>query len=152
MKVFCLLLLIGCTCVIAEIHADPHDKSPTDCATTPLLQENKLAEKTELPPPQDEPTTEDDNHIAYNIVGMVALLAPEENEDADAYFVRLVITGLLSLVAIVLVNLVSPMVLMVLAAIGLVFMVVGFVESDHKFRDLKRMFALYWLTDRMSRH
>ena len=143
MKVFCLLLLIGATCVIAEIHADPLDKSPTD-TTPPLLQENKR--ETDLPTPQTEPTTEDGNQIAYNLVGMVALLAPEEDEDGDAYLVRLAITGLLSILAIVLMNILSPTVLMVLALFGLVLTVVGFVESDHKVRYLKRMVAVWWLT------
>ena len=145
MKVFCLLLLlvIGATCVIAESHTDPLDKSPTDSTPPPLLQENKLA---------DEPSTKGNTHIAYDIVGMVALFAPEENEDADDYLVRLAITGLLSLVAIVLVNILSPMVLTILGGIGLVVMVVGFVESDHKFRDLKRMVGFAWLTGRVSQH
>ena len=37
MKVFCLLLLllIGATCVIAESHTDPLDKSPTDSTPPP---------------------------------------------------------------------------------------------------------------------
>ena len=152
MKVFCLLLLllIGATCVIAESHTDPLDKSPTDSTPPPLLQENKLAEETERPQPLDEPSTKGNTHIAYDIVGMVALLAPEENEDADDYMVRLAITGLLSLVAILLVNILSPMVLTILGGIGLVVMVVGFVESEHKLRDLKRIVGFAWLTSKMS--
>ena len=108
MKVlFCLLLLIASTCVNAENNvennaennAETFDKSPTTCANPPILQENKLEEYSQI-----EPSTKGANRIAYDIVGLMTLLIPEENEDLDSYFVRLAVTGLLSLLAIVLIK------------------------------------------------